>query len=278
MGSAGLSPSAKTGNVYLDIFFLKKGFKRSPSNRGVSDAATPAEYLWVPNTETVDSVTWTWHVCCDSKSNTNASVFENLQLPLFFFGTELSFTVSCFTMAISLIFVCFIEHVLCRTQPLSLCSESSTSTVSDLFYHAHMEQVLFWFGIVLSSAVCRQPISGTYCFSTTSMIGMFLLGNVWKNDSPGPFYPWEGCLQEQPVRPWFDFCDFLNCMCRSANLPGQLCDFLGNGVLGTSADFSFCQEEGIEMYTNKASLFGSFLWMKAIEWVKNQLYYYLRSL
>lgn len=143
MGSAGLSPSAKTGNVYLDIFFLKKGFKRSPSNRGVSDAATPAEYLWVPNTETVDSVTWTWHVCCDSKSNTNASVFENLQLPLFFFGTELSFTVSCFTMAISLIFVCFIEHVLCRTQPLSLCSESSTSTVSDLFYHAHMERVLF---------------------------------------------------------------------------------------------------------------------------------------
>lgn len=48
-------------------------------------------------------------------------------------------------------------------------------------------------------------------------------------------------------------------MCRSANLPGQLCDFLGNSVLRMGADFSFCQEEGIEMYTNKASLFGSFL-------------------
>lgn len=60
-----------------------------------------------------------------------------------------------------------------------------------------------------------------------------------------PFYPWEACLQQQSVRPWFDFCDILNCMCRSENLPGQLCDFLGNRVLRMSADFlHFLRKEG----------------------------------
>lgn len=59
-------------------------------------------------------------------------------------------------------------------------------------------------------------------------------------------------------------------MRRSANLPGQLCDFLGNGVLSTGADFSFCQEEGKEMCINKASLFGSLLWMKSIDQEKKK--------
>lgn len=44
-------------------------------------------------------------------------VFLKIFSFLFFFGTELSFMLSCFTMAISLICVYFIEHILCRTQP-----------------------------------------------------------------------------------------------------------------------------------------------------------------
>lgn len=36
-----------------------------------------------------------------------------------------------------------------------------------------------------------------------------------------------------------------------------------------SADVSFSQEAGTGIYTNKASLFGSFLWMKSIDWKKN---------
>lgn len=46
---------------------------------------------------------------------------------------------------------------------------------------------------------------------------------------------------------------------------GQLWDFLGNSVVGMAADFSCCQEGGIGMCTNKASLLGSVLWMKPID-------------
>lgn len=147
-----------------------------------------------------------------------------------------------------------------------------------------MEQILFWFVMELSNVlgwwhelmlhygegVCgevggpRNKIADCWNLKWFFWTCGFLV-KLHVKKLLSPFYPWEVYLQEGSVWPWCDSCDCLNCSCGSADLTGQLWDFLGNSIVGMAADFSCCQEGGIGMCTNKASLLGSVLWMKSID-------------